>query len=144
MLEKGIYQPRHVYIPFNIKRVNSWILYIPDANLTGEYIRHIRPKNETEEKKYQIRHSENEIKISPNYFKKRIDQYNYIDFANICVEEKLLNTNKIEYDNKPFISFVLPSYNKETILMKSIRSIQNQYFKNIKIIVNECSIDHSE
>ena len=42
---------------------NSRILYIPDANLTGEYIRYLRPINETEEKKYQKRYSENETKF---------------------------------------------------------------------------------
>ena len=39
---------------------------------------------------------------------------------------------------------ILPSYNKQNILLKSIRSIQNQNFKNIEIIiVNDCSNDNS-
>ena len=123
---------------------NSRILYISDINITGEYIRYIRPINETEEAKYNKRYSENETKISPYYFKKRVDQYNYVDFAKLCLEEKLIDSNIIEFDNKPLISIILPSYNKETILLKSIRSIQNQNFKNIEIIiVNDCSTDNS-
>ena len=38
----------------------------------------------------------------------------------------------------------MPSYNKKNILLKSIRIIQNQNFKNIEIIiVNDCSTDNS-
>ena len=66
-----------------------------------------------------------------------------MDFSKLCLEEKLLDSNKIEYKNKPFISIIsiiLPTYNKENILIKSIRSIQNQSFKNIEImVVNDCS-----
>ena len=68
-----------------------------------------------------------------------------MDFAKFCLEEKLIYSNKIEYDNRPLISIILPSYNKKNILMKSIRSIQNQSFKNIEIIiVNDCSTDNSK
>ena len=124
---------------------NSRILYISDSNLTAEYIKYIRPINkEEEEEKYKRKYSENEVKISKDIFKKREDQYNYKDFAKICLEERLIDSNKIEYDNKPIISVILPSYNKENVLIKSIRSIQNQSFKNIEmIIVNDCSTDNS-
>ena len=123
---------------------NSRILYISDTKITREYIKYIRPINEIEEEKYNKRYSENETKISPNYFKKRIDQYNYVDFAKLCLEEKLLDSDNIEYNNKPLISIIFPSYNKETILLKSIRSVQNQKFKNIEmIIVNDASTDNS-
>ena len=112
--------------------------------MTEQYIRYIRPINETEEEKYKKRYSENETKISTDIFKKRKDQYNYIDFAKLCLEEKLIDSNNIEYDNKPLISVILPTYNKKHILLKSIRSIQNQSFKNIEIIiVNDCSKDNS-
>ena len=123
---------------------NSKILFINDENLTREYIKYIRPVNETEEEKYNKKYSESETKISPEIFNKKKDQYNYLDFAKLCLEEKLIYSNKIEYNNKPIISIILPSYNKEEILLKSIRSIQNQSFKNIEIIiVNDCSTDNS-
>ena len=124
---------------------NSRTLYISDANLTGEYIRYIRPINETEEEKYKKKYSEEETKISPKIFTKRKDQYDFKEFAKLCLDEKLIDSNEIKYDNKPIISVVLPSYNKEDVLLKSIRSIQNQNFKNIEIIiVNDCSTDNSK
>ena len=123
---------------------NSRILYISDIHITKEYIKYLRPVNETEEAKYKKRYSENETKIPPYFFKKRSDQYNYVDFGKLCLEEKLIDSNKIEYNNKPIISIIFPSYNKETILLKSIRSVQNQNFKNIEIIiVNDGSTDNS-
>ena len=126
------------------KIFKSRVLFISSANLTGEYIRYIRPINETEEEKTK-KYSEEEIIISPQIFKKRKNQYDYIDFANLCLKEKLIDSNKIKYDNKPLISIILPSYNKEKMLLKSIRSIQNQSFKNIEIIiVNDCSTDNSK
>ena len=51
-------------------------------------------------------------------------------------------TNK-EYKD-PLISVIVPSYNKEDLLLSSIRSIQNQSFKNIEIIiVDDHSVDNS-
>jgi len=124
---------------------NSRTLFISDANITNEYIRYIRPINEKEEEKYNKKYSEDEIKISPDIFKKRDDQYDYIQFAKLCLEEKFIYSNNISYNNEPLISVILPVYNKKDILMKSIRSIQNQSFKNIEIIiVNDCSTDDSK
>ena len=46
--------------------------------------------------------------------------------------------------NIPFISVIVALYNKEKVLLSSIRSIQNQSLKNIKIIiVNDASTDSS-
>ena len=119
-------------------------LYISDAKINAEYIKHIRPINETGEEKYKKRYSENETFIDKNLFNRRSDQYNYNEFCKLALEEKLIDNNKIEYDNKPIISVVIPSYNKMDFLLKSVRSIQNQKFKNIEIIiVNDCSTDNS-
>ena len=124
---------------------NSRILYISDYNLTKNYIRYIRPIYEKEELIFSKQYPENLSIITQGNFRKRIDQYNYIDFAKLCLEEKLLDQGQIKYNNKPIISIVIPSYNKADILLKSIRSIQNQSFKNIEIIiVNDCSTDNSD
>ena len=62
----------------------------------------------------------------------------------MALNESLINNKIINYNQNPDISVVLPSYNKENMLLKSIRSIQNQKFKNIEIIiVNDCSNDNS-
>ena len=115
---------------------NSRILFIPSENLTGEYIKFIRPVNETEEKKHKNTYSERDINIYlSSLFRKRKYQYNYIDFAKLCLEEKLLDSNNSKYDHKPIISIIVPSYNKEDILLKSIRStiLRKNEEKNYRI-----------
>ena len=123
---------------------NARQIYISDVRITPDYIKYIRPINETEELKYKKRYSDNETIVDKKLFEKRTDQYNYTDFCKIALEEKLIDNNTIEYGNKPIISVILPSYNKQDMLLKSVRSIQNQNFKNIEIIiVNDCSTDNS-
>ena len=119
-------------------------LYISGTRITHDYIKYIRPFDEEEEKKFKKRYSENETVIDKSIFEKRNDQYEYLNFCRLALEEKLISDKKIEYDNKPLISIVIPSYNKKNILLKSVRSIQNQNFANIEIIiVNDCSNDNS-
>ena len=124
---------------------NSRTLFLFNTNLSVEYLRYIRPINDEEEKQFKKQYYEYETAISAKIFEKREDQYNFTDFAKLCLKEKLINPIKIDFENKPLISLVLPSYNKAEILMKSIRSIQNQSFKNIEIIIiDDCSTDDSK
>ena len=81
---------------FNIR-----ILYIPDSNLTGDYIRYIRPLKEEKELKYNKKYPEKETFVTSKDFERRDNQINYTDYFKLCFEEKLLDSNKIEYDNKP-------------------------------------------
>ena len=131
--------------PSSIEEIfNARQIYISDSKITTEYIKYLRPINETEEIKFKKRYSENETKIDSNIFKKREDQYDYKTFCKLALDEILIDDYKIKYENKPIISVVVSSYNKKDILLKSIRSIQNQNFKNIEIIiVNDCSNDNS-
>ena len=131
--------------PSSIKEIfNARQIYISDSKISTEYIKFLRPINETEEIKFKKRYSENETKIDSNIFKKREDQYDYKTFCRLALDEKLIDDNSNKYENKLIISVVVPSYNKKDILLKSIRSIQNQNFKNIEIIiVNDCSNDNS-
>ena len=77
--------------------------------------------------------------------KNRTNQIDLYSYYNICKNEKLIFKEKIEYYNKPFISVLVPSFNKGDIILKSIRSIQTQSFKNLEIIiVNDGSIDNSK
>ena len=123
---------------------NSRELYISDVKITPEYIKFIRPLNETEEAEFSKIIPEKKIFIDNNMFKKRKDQYDFKAFCELALKEKLIDNNTIEYNNKPIISIIVPSFNKEDILLKTIRSIQNQNFKNIEIIiVNDCSNDNS-
>ena len=129
----------------NIKEIfKSRRLYISEANITKEYINFIRPSS-TKVNKELGDISIYEKKFDENYFTKRTDQLNFRKFAKLCVNEKLIvDTNKLKPSNRPLISVILPAYNKEKEIMKSIRSVQNQSLKNIEIIiVDDCSIDNS-
>ena len=133
-------------IPSSLEEIfNAREIYISDARITHDYIRYIRPINEIDEEKYKKPYSENnKTIIDKDIYKKRDDQYNYIEFCKLALDEKLIDNKTIEYDNRPLISIIIPYYNKKDILLKSIRSIQNQNFKNIEIIiVNDCSTDNS-
>ena len=133
------------YFP-NLKEIfKSKKLYINDADLTNEYIRFIKPINENEEKKYKKIGKEKDIKFDENFFKKRKDQYDFKEFGKICSQEKLIDSNIIKNNNRPLISIIIPTYNKELTLMKSVRSIQNQSLKNIEIIIlDDCSTDKTK
>lgn len=71
----------------------------------------------------------------------------YEEYGVLCCEEKYINETEIKNyktTDIPLISVIVASYNKEAVLLKSIRSIQNQSLKNIEIIiVNDCSTDNS-
>ena len=131
--------------PNSIEEIfNARQIYISGSEISTEYIKFLRPINETEEQKYNKRYSENETFIDPDIYKKREDQYEYKNFCKLALDEILIDDYEINYENKPIISVVIPSYNKQDMLLKSIRSIQNQNFKNIEIIiVNDCSNDNS-
>ena len=72
-----------------------------------------------------------EIKSIKNYYK-------------LCSEGKLINNkNKFKKITHPKVSLVIALYNKEKYLLRLIRSIQNQYFKEIEIIfVDDFSTDN--
>ena len=79
-----------------------------------------------------------------SFYRKKRDQIHFLRFIQLCLEEKLMEPNIFKSDNSPLISVILPSFNKEKVLMKSVRSIQNQSLKNIEIIiVDDCSSDDS-
>ena len=124
---------------------NSKRLFISGADLTRKYIKFIRKIDVIEENQYHKTKYIKKTKINHSIFNKREDQFNFKDYLYLCFKKKLLfNVSKVKTNNKPLISVILPSYNKEDSLMISVRSIQNQHFKNIEIIiVDDCSTDNS-
>ena len=123
---------------------NAREIYITGVKITPDYIKYIRSINQTKELKPKINFKEKEIIIDNNIYEKRRDQYKYTDFCKLAINEKLINDTQIDKDYKPIISVIIPTYNKQNILLKSIRSIQNQNFKNLEIIiVNDFSNDNS-
>jgi hypothetical protein len=123
---------------------NNRHIYINELDITPQYIKYIRPINLTEEEKYKSMYTENETKFDQNFFIKRNDQCNYTDYVKFCQEGKLFNTNQIDSTNTPLVSIILCSYNNKDLIIKSVRSIQNQSLKNIEIIlVDDGSTDNN-
>ena len=67
------------------------------------------------------------------------------DFYKISIEGKLIDPKKYSLSDNPIISIILPFYNKKNNIIPSLRSIQNQSFKNIEIIIiDDGSTDNSK
>ena len=111
------------------------LLFINEIDISKDYIRKIR-NNISEEVKINTTIKEVETKFTQDYFPKRADQYNYIEYIKLCQEGKKIDSTPINYNNKtkPLISIILCTYNNKDFIMSSLRSIQNQSLKNIEII----------
>ena len=65
-------------------------------------------------------------------------------YFELCKEGILINKKKFENVEKPKISIIVPVYNREKYILRFMRSIQNQYFYDIEIIlVDDFSSDNS-
>jgi len=73
-----------------------------------------------------------------------IDECNKIeDYLNFCNNE-LIKIKKIKKYENPKISIVSPIYNRGKYIKRFIKSIQNQNFKDIEIIlIDDCSKDNT-
>ena len=115
---------------------NSNILYINQTYITNKYISRIKKFYDKYKKGFNNK-DDKMNKIST----KKLDS---IDFYDLCNSNKLIKPIYNKYNYYPLISVILPSYNKQKEILKSIRSIQNQSFKNIEIIiVDDYSKDES-
>ena len=94
-------------------------------------------------KKYIFKLTNREFKNGINYARKEaLTKGRY--FLNICLDEKLINNIKFIKSQKPIITVIVPIYNSEAYIKKIIRSIQNQNFLDIEIIlVNDVSTDNT-
>ena len=119
-------------------------LFINDSNITNEYIRYIRPIKENN--KIIYKHKNNQDFDNENYYHNNSNkQINLEEYYKLCNSNILLDYGNIDIVKDPIISIILPSFNKQNEILKSIRSIQNQSFRNIEIIiVDDCSTDNSK
>lgn len=87
----------------------------------------------------------NSLKIFKQYYSgikiegKNLEQYFYL-----CNNGTLINKKKFKKIENPKISIISSIYNREKYILRFIRSIQNQYFDDIEIIlVDDSSRDNS-
>ena len=92
--------------------------------------------------KKQIRKSKR-IK-HPEIFLSLKEKTRVIRYINDCINGVLFDKNKYKKPENPKISIIIPIYNKEKFILRVLRSIQNQSFKDIEIIFcDDGSIDNS-
>ena len=126
---------------------NGRILYINDRNLTNKYIRHVREIEDKEEEKFQ-RELYKDLVPNDTFNENRENLYSSNNFIDICNQQKLINPEllsktDIPIMSEPAISIIIPIYNKRNEIMKTVRSIQNQSFRNIEIILmDDCSTEN--
>ena len=105
-------------------------MFINGENINKEYIKFIRSIEKLDPKNTHT-FLWKDKKFDESSFPKRKNQLKYQEFGKLCNEEKLIySINKNEINNNPLISVIVPAFNKENIILKSIRSIQNQSLKN--------------
>ena len=132
----------------NISNLNELFesrrLFIDENNITNEYIRFIRPINETEEESYKKQLYQN--LTFDNYHRKTNEgKISVIDFYHICNKPEIINSNITETPYNPAISIIIPSYNKKNNLTLTLNSVIIQTLRNIEIIiVDDGSDDGSE
>jgi len=75
----------------------------------------------------------------------KIEIYNLKKYYQLCNNGLLINERNLKKVDEPKISIISPVYNREKYLLKFLRSIQNQNFKDIEIIlIDDFSIDKSK
>ena len=69
---------------------------------------------------------------------------NSVDYMGKCEQGILMNPGPFKSLENPKISIIIPVYNASSTIKKAIRSIQNQKFEEIEIILfDDCSPDNS-
>ena len=78
--------PDFKLFPSSINEIfNAKQIYISDIRITPEYIRFLRPINETQEKIFPDGiYSTKETIVNKKLFAKRKDQYNYTEFCKLA------------------------------------------------------------
>jgi len=67
-----------------------------------------------------------------------------VDFMEKCEQGILINQGPFTSSENPKISVIIPVYNASATIKKAIRSIQNQKFQDLEIIIiDDCSPDNS-
>ena len=116
------------------------LFYINDSFLTNDYIKFIRKIPEVEDQIYKEASSKT-IEIREIFDMNRPGQINFVEFNSMNSLGKLNNPKRYNIWETPFVSVIIPFYNQDKEIIKTIRSIQNQSLKNIEIIIIDDNSD---
>ena len=108
-------------------------LFINNTNLNIEFIRFIR-QNDSDEDQYK-KMLYKSLSFDPKPIAQREGQMGVRKFYDLCNKIYIDSQTKYNYLKEPSISIIIPIYNDNLDLIRTIRSIQNQSFKNVEIIV---------
>ena len=113
---------------------NNKHLYINNKQINYDYIYTIRQKDFKNNDKRDVSFQNDELDFSK--FEKRAGQISLHDFYVKCdnVDQKNLGYKPRSYDT-PLISIIISAYKKKQNLLRTIKSIENQTFKNLEIII---------
>ena len=113
---------------------NNKHLYINNKQINYDYIYTIRQKDFKNNDKRDVSFQNDESDFSK--FEKRAGQISLHDFYVKCdnVDQKNLGYKPRSYDT-PLISIIISAYKKKQNLLRTIKSIENQTFKNLEIII---------
>ena len=113
---------------------NNKHLYINNKQINYDYIYTIRQKDFKNNDKRDVSFQNDESDFSK--FEKRAGQISLRDFYVKCdnVDQKNLGYKPRSYDT-PLISIIISAYKKKQNLLRTIKSIENQTFKNLEIII---------
>ena len=78
----------------------------------------------------------NKLKEYKNDFKLKQYILKIENYYKLCNNGTLLNKKKFMKNEIPKISIISPIYNREKYILRFLRSIQNQFFDNIEIILS--------
>ena len=128
----------------NLKDIfESRKLYINNKNITNDYIYFIRSIIKKDNRRYKQKEL-SEIRLNNSYFMKRKNQFTYKQYIKFCLNKKIIKYTTKKNREDPYISVIIPVFNKKNSLIRSIKSIQNQTLKNIEIIIiDDCSTDNT-
>jgi len=67
---------------------------------------------------------------------------NLLKYFEICNNGLLINKMKVRKNKNPLVSIIISTYNRENTILRLLRSIQNQNFKNMEILfIDDFSTD---
>ena len=110
----------------------SKTLFISDKDITYDYIHYLRQNDKDEERyKKEISETYDFNRIIPE----REGQMSLQDFYKVCNGEKIDYNPIYLLSDKPNITIIIPVFNTQQDIVRTIRSIQNQSMKNLEIII---------